>query len=128
MKTILVLLSVLLTGSLAAQAKRTNPPGRSASPQSNRISQQPNPNTATSSTQTFRDSHGRVTGTATTTTTPSGSSATTYQTGSGKPVVSSTGFNKEEGKTSTVQKNVYPKDKPATKSEDVKTTTTDEKK
>jgi|GEM_PF-4871840 hypothetical protein len=58
-------------------------------------------------TQTFRDSKGRITGTETTTPTPSGSSVTTYQTGSGKPVSSSTKF-PEEGSGTLVHKNVYP--------------------
>lgn len=58
-------------------------------------------------TQTFRDSKGRITGTATTTTTPAGSRVTTYQTGSGTPTNSSVNF-PEEGTGTLIRKNVYP--------------------
>ncbi len=69
-------------------------------------------------TQTFRDSKGRVTGTATTTTTATGSKVTTYQTGGGTPVNSSTDFPKQ-GTATLVQKNVYPDKSPATPKEDL---------
>ena len=72
------------------------------------------------STQTFRDSKGRVTGTATTTTTATGSKVTTYQTGSGTPVNSSTDFPRQ-GTTTLVQKNVYPDKSPATQKKDLST-------
>ncbi len=98
-------LILLLAGSamvLSAQASR---PGAPKTSPVNRPSTVTQPSTP--STQTFRDAKGRVTGTATTTTSPTGSKVTTYQTSTGKPVTSSTEFPKE-GTGTTVQK-VQPK-------------------